>query len=278
MAAPGRARRGGPEVQVEVLITPGTHYKGRALLESVHAGAQKAGIRSILTLAPRSANAHLVIYGLGGPDRAKYATRGNVISFDLGYWNRKGPDRSYRVSYGGFHCPGLIFKGPDPGDGRQGPMEVLEQVNREGPIMLVGNGPKSEAIGATGWSAKKQAEIRQTFPGIPIMYRPKPKRPVERGVDAEIISTEPIEEALSKASLVVCRHSNVAVDACKAGIPVVCDDGAAASIYPASLADHQKQPSLEKRKEFLRRLAYWQWTRRECESGEFWHWMKGIIK
>lgn len=246
-------------------------------MQAVHNGALKAGLSSTLTMSPRKPGAFIVLYGLGGPDRAKYANRPDVISFDMGYWNRKGPGRYYRVSVGGFHCPKLIFKGPDPGEGRRGPMEVSDQVTRDGPIMLVGNGPKSEAVGARGWSVKKLAEIRKAFPGVPVLYRPKPKRPVERGVNAEIISTEPISEALAKVSLVVCRHSNVAVDACQAGIPVVCDDGAAASIYPSSLSAYQKQPSLERRQEFLRRLAYWQWSQSECESGEFWHWMRGVL-
>lgn len=264
-------------MQVEVLVTRGTSGKGRCLMEAVHAGALKVGLDSTLTVLPRKPGAVLVLYGLGGLDRARYATRPDVVSFDMGYWNRKGPDRCFRVSVGGFHSPGLIFKGPDPGETRNRPMDVAEQVTRDGPIMLVGNGPKSEAVGARGWSARKLAEIRKAFPGCQVLYRPKPKRPIERGVVADIVSTEPIQEALAKVSLVVCRHSNVAVDACQAGVPVVCDDGAAASIYPSALADHAKQPSLERRHEFLRRLAYWQWSQAECESGEFWLWMKGVL-
>lgn len=246
-------------------------------MQAVHAGALKVGIESTIAVFPRRPGAIVVLYGLGGLDRARYASRPDVISFDMGYWNRKGPGRSYRVSLGGFHCPKLIFKGADPGEGRPRPMEVSEQVTRDGPIMLVGNGPKSEAVGARGWSVRKLAEIRKTFPGRQVMYRPKPKRPIEHGVKADIVSTEPIQEALEKVSLVVCRHSNVAVDACQAGVPVVCEDGAAASIYPAALTDHAKQPSLERRHEFLRRLAYWQWTQAECESGEFWLWMRGVL-
>lgn len=264
-------------MQVDVLVTTGTSGKGRDLMRAVHAGALKLGIDSNLTEFPRRPGAILVLYGLGGPDRSRFANRSNVVSFDMGYWDRKGPDRKYRVSVGGFHCPKLIFKGPDPGEGRRGPMDVAEQVSRDGPIMLVGNGPKSEAVGAKGWSVMKLAEIRKTFPGRQIMYRPKPKRPIEYGVKADIVSVDPIETALAQVSLVVCRHSNVAVDACRAGVPVVCEDGAAASIYPASLVAYRKQPSIERRQEFLRRLAYWQWSMAECESGEFWTWMRGIL-
>lgn len=264
-------------MQVDILVTQGTRGKGRELMHAVHAGALKVGIDAVISEYPKRPRATIVLYGLGGPDRVRYSNRPDVVAFDLGYWDRKGPERKYRVSVGGFHCPKLIFKGRDPGESRRGPMHVCEQVTRDGPIMLVGNGPKSEAVGANGWSVRKMAEIRKAFPGRNVMYRPKPKRPVERGVVADIVSTEPIYEALAQASLVVCRHSNVAVDACIAGVPVVCDDGAAASIYPASLADHARQPSMERRQEFLRRLAYWQWSQAECESGEFWKWMRGAL-
>lgn len=258
-------------------MTGGTGGKGRDLMQAVHAGALRVGIDSILTATQRRPDATVVLYGLGGLDRVRYATRTDVVSFDMGYWDRKGLDRKCRVSVGGFHCPSLIFNGPDPGEERLGPLKVAEQVTRDGPIMLVGNGPKSEAVGASGWSAQKLAEIRATFPGRTVMYRPKPRRPLERDVVADIVSTEPIDEALGKVSLVVCRHSNVAVDACKAGVPVVCDDGAAASIYPATLAGRADQPSLQRRQEFMRRLAYWQWSQSECESGAFWNWIRGVL-
>lgn len=264
-------------MQVDVLLTPHTQGKGRALMQAVHQGALLAGISSVLTVSPRRAGAQIVLYGLGGQDRVRYAHRPDVISFDMGYWDRKGDDRAYRVSVGGFHCPKLIFKGPDPGPGRRGAMKVAEQVSRDGPIMLVGNGPKSAAVGARGWSAAKAREIRRLFPGRPLMYRPKPKRPIELGVTSDVISTEPIEQALEKVSLVVCRHSNVSVDACLAGVPVVCEDGAGASIYPSRLSDYLNQPSQERREEFTRRLAWWQWKASECASGAFWAWMRGHL-
>ena len=43
-----------------------------------------------------------------------------------------------------------------------------------------------------------------------------------------------IDQALTGCSLVVTWHSNVAVDAIRMGIPVVCRDGAAAAVCPSS--------------------------------------------
>ena len=59
------------------------------------------------------------------------------------------------------------------------------------------------------------------------------------------------------ARLVVCRHSNVAVDAVIAGVPVECEDGAA-----YWLRDKPYTP--EVRRDFLDRLAWWQWKPEEC--------------
>ena len=77
----------------------------------------------------------------------------------------------------------------------------------------------------------------------------------------EIDGATPIQELLRGASLVICRHSNVAVDACIAGIPVECEDGAARWLYAAGPV----QP-IERRASFLRRLAWWQWQCDEMED------------
>lgn len=197
----------------------------------------------------------------------------------MGYWDRGTANRHYRVSVGGLHAPHLIFNGSNPGPTRwaRSGLVVTDEAKDRPAIMLVGNGPKSTAIGAQGWAAAKSREIRREFPGRPVIYRPKPKRPLEVGVVADKISQEPIAYALKTVGLVVCRHSNVAVDACLQGVPVVSEDGAGAAIYPKALKDYRQQPSLERRIEFLHRLAWWQWNAEECEEGLFWEWMKGVV-
>lgn len=221
----------------------------------------------------------LVIYGLGGPDRMDIGMRhiaaGNtLVAFDLGYWDRKLPlsDRKYRVAVDGFH-PRQVMQGAAPPAKRWAAanLDIAPDHEVKGPIMLVGNAPKSVAAGAGSWTAKKSRELRAQFPNARILYRPKPKRPHERGVIFDELSTAPIESELSRVSLVVCRHSNVAVDACRLGVPVVCDDGAAACIYPQRLQDYQNQPAFELRREFLHRLAYWQWSANE--ANQFWDWL-----
>lgn len=250
--------------------------KSRRFLQALYKSAIKTGAECAVATQYHDCKA-LVTYGLGGADRYKHGMahvqKGRpLLSFDIGYWERKLPNRKYRFSLNGLH-PTQVMQGEYPGDDRwqkSGLGIESIRVNAQGPIMLVGNAPKSIVIGAENWTEEKSKEIRKTFPGKQILYRPKPRRPQENGIDYDAVSTGQIDNELRRVSLVVCRHSNVAVDACRLGVPVVCDDGAAASIYPERLKDWQAQPDIAKRTEFLHRLAYWQWGVNEVEL--FWGW------
>lgn len=232
-------------------------------------------------------DALIVLYGLGGSDRIAYAGQPNVISFDAGYWDRKleMSVRKYRVSIGGFHCPNRIFRGPHPGPDRwnESGLSMAESGgNPKGPILLVGNGPKSNRIGAAGWCADMSRKLREWFPDRTIWYRPKPKRAHDQCVVYDGIADDrDIDKVLAQCSLVVCRHSNVAVDAARCGVPCVCEDGAAAAIYdrPASAKPRgpkTREPWMPRdweRAAFLHRLAWWQWSMSEIRAGLFWPWM-----
>lgn len=248
--------------------------KARRLIDSMYRAACDIGISCEMADGYRKCDV-LVLYGLGGGDRYQvgldHMAKGKLLlTWDIGYWDRKHPHRKYRFSINGFH-PKNIMDGPYPGGERWDKSGLdITSIDPKGPIMLVGNAPKSISVGAGGWSAEKSKQIRAMFPDKKIVYRPKPKRPMENGVICDKISTDDIDSALTRVSLVVCRHSNVAVDACRLGVPVVCDDGAAACIYPSKLEDYQNQPDIHRRTEFLHRLAYWQWA--ESESCQFWDW------
>lgn len=220
--------------------------------------------------------AWLFVYGLGGLDRVQYASRSRLVAFDLAYWDRKGAGRKYRVSIGGFHSPDRVWRGTYPGPSRwdASGLDILGSGgDLSGPILLIGNGPKSAAVGAAGWAAAKSHELRAAFPGRELWYRPKPGRYAEAGVDCDyVVRDDPIDSVLERVGLVVCRHSNVAVDACRMGVPAVCDDGAAAAIYPQHWSG--EQPDMVRRTEFLHRLAWWQWSPAECETAVFWNWLK----
>lgn len=265
------------------LITPDTLRRGRNLLGCLKTSADRKGYetKEIRTYEPCDV---LVFWGYGHAVRRAAAERcmgdgGHAISWDLGYWDRQSDryHRKFRVSIDGFHPkPEMVMAGPIPSKlrWREARLPVNDVLYLSGHILLVGNGPKSVSAFAPDWAAKKSQELRQAFPGHKIIYRPKPNRAAETGVSHDGLSTEPIDEALRRASLVVCRHSNVAVDACRLGVAVVCDDGAAAAIYPQKLDDFQNQPGPETRLNFLRRLAFWQWSTYEAKEGAFWDWVQ----
>lgn len=218
----------------------------------------------------------LVLYGWGGEEqqRAVNAHQGRYICFDLGYWDREGHgDRHWRISLDGWHCPSLIMQGPDPPPNRMLKRGVtVEQTggNPDGPILLIGTSPKSQKVGARSWTRNKCEELRKST-DKPIWYKPKPRRQHE-SVPADKVVDGDIFDVLSQVSLVVCRHSNVAVDAARVGVSVVCEDGAGAAIYPSRLDG--PQPDYETRRRFVERVAYWQWSNDEIRRGECWEWVR----
>lgn len=246
-------------------------------MQALHSGAIAAGFDArMVSHGQVRPDSWLMVYGLGGLDRVQYMQRGRVVAFDLAYWDRKGAARKYRVSINGLHCPELILRGESPSDNRWKDSGLSVSVDRpgDGPILLIGNGPKSAAIGAGGWSQAMAKRLRSLFPDREIWYRPKPGRAGELVNCDRVRTEEPIDLVLEEVGLVVCRHSNVAVDACRMGVPVVCEDGAAACIYP-TIDRWQDQPTFAQRQEFLKHLAWWQWSPAECETAVFWDWLKG---
>jgi hypothetical protein len=133
----------------------------------------------------------------------------------------------------------------------------------KGPALIVGMGHKSLPVhGLNPLQWERAAVSRAVAMGLQPLFKPKKARyPVMPGIS---VARGSIEQALKGAALVLCRHSNVAVDACIAGVPVMCEDGAAQVLYRNGPA-----PTPEQRIEFLRSLAYWQWT--PAEAKEAWN-------
>jgi hypothetical protein len=190
----------------------------------------------------------LMMWGVGRPghsahrDRAIHQGR-RVVMWDLGY--KKG---YYRLSIDHDHPWRLFDHTPDTG--RQFPATLREDAGT-GPILLIGMGRKSKSyLNSWNWESRKIAELKRRFPGVPIQVRQKPRT----GDGAPRI-----EDAMKGCRLVVCRHSNVAVDACIAGIPFECEDGAAYWL-------RDKEYSPENRQRFLNKLAHWQYQPNEAKQ------------
>lgn len=201
----------------------------------------------------------LVVYGIGLEQRlaardAHLKRGGRVAMWDLGYWDR---EEAMRLSIDTLHPSAADLQRSNEPSRRR--FYLRADANERGPILLAGLGRKSARMfgfESTQWEDEKRRDLAARFPGRAIRVRQKGDK-----------SAGPIENALRGCSLVVCRHSNVAVDACIAGIPVECEDGAARALYA-----NDSNPSTEAREDFLRRLSWWNW--RPCEAPQAWEWLQ----
>ena len=214
----------------------------------------------------------LMMYGPGLPQRKltmemHLAKGGRVACWDLGYWDR---DEAMRLSIDGLH-PTATHLAMSPDQPRR-KFTLREDADPNGPILLVGIGSKScKMLGLSQqhWEAKALRRIARDYPGRRVLWRPK-GRAATHLPGTTLHHGMPIEQALVGCSLVVTRHSNVAVDACIAGVPVSCEGGAAHALY-ADAAN----PTRQQRAQFLGRLSWWQW--RPSEARDAWAWVERAV-
>lgn len=253
----------------ELLIDSPMSSRGERFMRRM-ADAAPGG--SIVTDRYRGKNYLLMMYGPGSPKKLPLVQRhikagGRVAMWDLGYWDR---ERSMRLSINTLHpTPYQLEQAPEGGHRRT--FELREDADPNGPILLIGIGPKScyaYGLRPFQWESEKLADLRRRFPGRKVLWRPKGHTAAPLG-GLEIRHGGAIEDVLRGCSLVVCRHSNVAVDACVAGIPVECDDGAALALYGKS-----PDPTRDERAEFLRRLSWWEWHVKESLAA--WQWIERV--
>ena len=227
----------------------------------VHASSVYTGRRNVICL-----------YGGGNPVRMEYiaahrARGGRVVAWDLAYWDRID---SLRVAVDGLHptAQQLAVAGDAPG---RRAFHLRNDADAAGHVLLVGLGRKS--VAATGaaplrWERRALAVARERWPGARIVWRPKGEPIALDGLPMSV--GVPIERALLGARAVVCAHSNVAVDACVAGVPVYCEGGAAASLYAET-----PSPDARARSTFLRQLSWFEWHRRDASAA--WAWVLKLL-
>lgn len=203
-------------------------------------------------------------YGLGHVKRRPLIDEhlrrgGRLIGWDLPYWQRdkKGaPDHPMRLTIDADH-PWRLIKPEPPERWDTLGIELREDADQSGPILIASLGRKAAAL-APRWEGNIRQAVKSLYPGVPIVHRQKTKH--QPG----------IEDALKGKRLAVVKHSNVAVDACIAGVPVMCEDGAAYALYKDNV-----NPSREQRLQFLRSLAWWQW--KPSEARQAWNYIKQTL-
>jgi len=260
---------------LEVLRLPSNSRHSKETLDGIIAAAQAAFWKVSVTNNYRGRSSVLVVYGVGSEvnnaaRNAQIARGGRVVMFDLGYFGPKKTGGFFKVSIDVDHPHKYMDLTPnDPRRWKAVGIQIREDAG-DGPVVLVGLGPKAKRyLNLFDWERSKLQELRSRFPGREIVFRSKPGKrvaPIQIGIPTDC--EKPIAQFLKGASLVVCRHSNVAIDAVIAGVPFECEDGAAKWLVG-------KPYTPENRLDFLRRCAHWQW--KASESREAWKFLTGII-
>jgi hypothetical protein len=204
-------------------------------------------------------------YGPGQPLRkaqleAHRKTGGRLVLWDVGYFAQDRAPGTFRLSVDEGHPQHLLDYAPaDSARWNAMGIPMRHVHDPKGPIILVGLGPKTRAIiPDTNWEIVMYSRLRRRFPRHTIIFRPKPRRPHPQ-VPCHTDGTTPIATLLEGASLVVCRHSNVAVDAVVAGVPFEASDGAAKWL-------DGKPYTFDNRLEFLQRLMWFNWRAEEARQ------------
>lgn len=242
--------------------------RAAASLHALRLAASEAGVNLRTTAQYEGASEWLLLWGPGAPERAStmrqhVAAGGHAIALDLAYWSR---DRKVRVSIDAAHPQAWVMRHQLS---RQrflaDPAPTSDAWDPDGPILVAGIGQKAKVQYGSivdEWEAQMSAECVRRY-GRGVHYRPKPKTMQE---------INSIGLTLSGCSLVVTWHSNVAVDAIRLGIPVVCRDGAAAAVCASVLPEKPQPLAVEQRDKFLSNLAWFQWAL-PGEGPACWRWL-----
>lgn len=224
-----------------------------------------AGVCVRRTQTYRGQSDLLILWGPGSPARwpamrGQLAKGDHFIAVDLAYWNRQ---EKFRIAIDAPHPSQWVMRRDWPVDRwAADPAPIANRWRMDGPILVAGLGRKAYVQYGDRvhlWERDIVAAARRISPH-PVQYRPKAGNPAHVPTGAVLSSPSiPIDRALDGCSRLITWHSNVAVDAIRQGIPVVCGDGAAAAVCPSVLARDQTPLDPAIRDRFLANLAWFQW-------------------
>lgn len=270
-------------MRCEFLLTNDMAQRGQIMIQAMIDTAEAAGIQPVVTRAGYKGNCELLMtYGTGHAARRRYLKdhhmkQGkNWVGWDLGYWNRWiGESFTMRMTINHDH-PQKWLRTESTDRWEKTTIKLRNDFKKDGHILVIGQGPKQVAISRErfmAWEVRTVQAVKAAYPGRTVIFRPKRHDfPRVEGVASDSQST--IDQLLKGASLAVMHHSNVGVDACIAGVPVVTEDGAASWIFGNDLLN-PVHPTEEQRLNFLQSLAFWQWQPEE--AAETWKYLKSRL-
>ena len=190
-----------------------------------------------------------------------------VLHTDLAWWGR---DRYLKLALGG-RWSRLSYREYDDRRLRRFGVEI-QPARRPGKRVLVAGMSEKHGgtigLGPEEWERKTVRRL--ALAGAVVTYRAKPSWRGAKAIPGSTFDRSPtIEEALAKVDAVVTHHSNAAVDALAAGLPIYAETSMAEHLSVGSLEEvvGATAASLEARTLFLRQLAWHQWTAAELAAG-----------
>lgn len=211
-----------------------------------------------------------IMYGWKHSERLKRYPK--YVYWDLGYWVRES---YYRFSLNGWSP---VLKRGMPADrfNRLG-LTIKPWRTSGDEIIVAGSTAKACREHGMAYQEWELAAIqRLEGMGKRVVYRPKPNDPNYQPIPGVEVDRRPISEALDNCWAWVTHHSNSAVDALLAGVPVHCETGAGShfSVPMESLADPELR---EGREQFLYDVAWLQWILEEMRNGEAWRHIRSML-
>lgn len=272
------------QTSVEILRFKSESQRAGLFFSAFLRDAAAAGVETTVSRDTYRGGADwLLVWGPGAADRFEPMARqvaggGHCAALDLAYWSR---DTKVRVSIDAAHPQAWVMRHDWPrARFESDKVPIAERWDPKGPVIVAGIGRKARAQyepdTVLAWERSMIEACRARWPKRCISYRRKQlDAPIPQGVN--LMGAGPIDQALNGASLVITWHSNVAVDAIRMGIPVVCRDGAAAAVCPSTLTDEPTPLATDLRNRFLGNLAWFQWGSTQSESTKFWSFLREVI-
>lgn len=254
-------------------LTRAAQCRYRRIAEAMAEGIAKCGdIPFILEMGSPRIDATVAV-SFGWKHHRYLEEYPQFVYADLGYWER---DRYYRLSVGDW-SPHRYVRAGLPMDRLRTFGLVPKPWRTSGTeIVVAGSTMKAAADHGMEYMAwERQAVERLRDCGVPVVYRPKPSDADAVPIDGVPFDRRPIGEALGSAWGWVTHHSNSAVDALLAGVPVHCETGAAAA-FSVPLETMASPELLGGRRQFLSDVAWLQWTLDEMRSGAAWMHLKEL--
>jgi hypothetical protein len=199
-----------------------------------------------------------------------------VVHVDLAFWTR---NKYYKIAMGGETGRWSSLVDFDYPSNRFDMHQVTVKESRlPGRRVLVagmsGKAAKDWGYEPEQWERSAIERLRKAGAEL-IVYRPKPTFPASTPLPGAEYDKQglSIEVRIHHVDAVVSHHSNVAIDALVAGLPIYVDTGISKSLSVPSIEDvvGAKAPDYEIRYRFLKQVAWHQWTLEELTSGV---WMK----